>query len=294
MNTNAARPRIHFADARTCLVRIQIPERIILAMHYLYPHLEETATSPEPPSSKAKEAIKFWTPLVALLISLVGLMLSHPGLSRPVWGIIGVLSAIGLVWFGGRAFSRYRQRVKEREEVERFLTATDTKLKELMHQFAEFISTSNTKALLYIVRSAYSQNATTIEQIITGDYIGAWFHSYQEELSFPTKDFHHFLARCRTFGNIVQQFNTYYVQHIQKQLSTRPPLNEQALADLETFREEYNAFLRATKIWATGIWNYLQARGVTSHPSLWQLAPTIYYEPAKPFVKNQTITVNGT
>jgi hypothetical protein len=98
-----------------------------------------------------------------------------------------------------------------------------------------------------------------------------------------------FLAGSRELANIVQQFNSYYVLRAQRQLAVAPtPLPEQNVAELEGFREEYAAFLRDFELWAKGIATYLQSLGGAEHPTLWQLAPTSYFESAKPFSRTKS------
>lgn len=258
---------------------------IILTMQSPYVWLHETSSS-APPSSRelAVRVLEFLTPALALLLLVLGLASKYPWLLD---GLI-LVAVIVLLWFAKPRLTAWFQRLGQRRKERRFLSATEAKLYELRDQFAEFISNSNSRSFISIIRSSYSQNATAVDQIIGGDYIGTWFEAYRSQLTFATKDAQQFLARCREFSDILQQFNTYYVQRAQRQLALAAPLPEQNIGELESFREEYNAFLRNVKSWANGIAGYLQSCGVTDVPTLWQLAPTAYFEPAKSFIRSKS------
>ena len=143
----------------------------------------------------------------------------------------------------------------------------------------------------YIVRSACSQNATEVEKILAGDYIGNWFFSFREQLMFLTQSLEQFLARCREFTNLVQQFNSSYALRSQRLFtSAATPLPEHVLDELEGFREDYNAFLRNVEPWAKGIAGYLQSIGVPDTPTQWRLAPVTYFDKPKSFKNSQLVT----
>jgi hypothetical protein len=218
--------------------------------------------------------------VVAALLAIVPFFWPWAGAHR-TYAIIVVIGILG--WISKPRLQSWIKRTAKRRHDQQFIAANDARLREFVERFAEFISNNNTRSLIYIVRSAYSQNMTAVEQIIAGDYIGSWFHAYREQLTFPAKALPQFLARCREFGNIVQQFNTYYVLRSQRQLAVANPLPEHSVGELEGFREEYNAFLRDVEPWAKGIGNYLQSFGVTDSPALWRLAPTSYFERPKTF-----------
>lgn len=136
-----------------------------------------------------------------------------------------------------------------------------------------------------MIRSGSSLNVTP-EQIITGDYIGNWFQSYNEQLAFPVANRMQFLARARELGNLIQQFNSYYVVRTQKQLAlATTPLPEQTLDQLETFREEYIAFLRDFELWGKEIAAYLQSLGIAEFNAMYQFAPCSNFERVKAFQK---------
>ena len=207
-----------------------------------------------------------------------------------MFDVVVALSLLILAWFAQPRLSAWLRKIGAKKRDRQFIAANDVRLREFVEQFAEFISNNNTRSLVYIIRAAYSQNMTAVEQVIAGDYIGSWFQAYREQLAFPTKALPQFFARCREFSNMVQQFNSYYVLRAQRQLAAAAtPLPEYNIAELEGFREEYNAFLRSLEPWAKGIANHLQSTGINDEPTLWRLGPTSYFERVKSFVRPKPV-----
>jgi hypothetical protein len=261
-------------------------------MQFPEPNLFNEQPAPQPPRRHelAIEILKFLTPLLGFLLLTVSSVSKYPWLSKP-W-VLNSLIALGvlvLIWFAKPRITAWLQRRGQREREKQFIETNDARLREFVDQFGEFISTSNTKSFLSIIRSAHSQNMTAVEQVISGDYIGNWYQSYREQLEFPTTALPQFLARSREFTNIVQQFNSYYVLRAQRHFAAATkPLPEHDIEELEGFREEYAAFLRNVQPWAKGIANYLQSQGMKDHPLLWRHAPTNYFEKVKPFGKSKS------
>jgi len=152
-------------------------------------------------------------------------------------------------------------------------------------KFAQFISDNNTRSLIYIAQTGYP-HLTELEPLL-GGYIGSWFHSYREQLASPAEGLRPFLARCREFSNLVQQFNSHYALRAEKLIATIPKPPEQGIGELEAFREDYNDFLRNVERWAKGISAYLQSVGVADHPAQWGLAPIAFFQKPKSFRQTQ-------
>jgi hypothetical protein len=94
------------------------------------------------------------------------------------------------------------------------------------------------------------------------------------------------LTRARELGNLIQQFNSYYVVRTQKHIAlATTPLPEQTLDQLETFREEYIAFLRDFELWGKEIAAYLQSLGIAEFNAMYQFAPCSNFERVKAFQK---------
>jgi hypothetical protein len=190
-----------------------------------------------------------------------------------------------VVWFAKPRVISSIRRLTDRKRDRLFVTTNDNRLRQFVRRFAEFLSTNNTRSLISMIRFGSSLNVTP-EQIITGDYIGNWFQSYNEQLAFPVVNRMQFLARARELGNLIQQFNSYYVVRTQKQLAlATTPLPEQTLDQLETFREEYIAFLRDFELWGKEIAAYLQSLGIAEFNAMYQFAPCSNFERVKAFQK---------
>jgi len=238
------------------------------------------------------EVLKLLTALLAFAASVIALVSKYPWLSKP-WILNGIiaLGLLVLIWFAKPRFAYWLHKIKRRKREDQFIATNDARLREFVEQFAEFLSDNNTRSLRYIVRSACSQNATEVEKILVGDYIGNWFFSFREQLMFPTQSLEQFLARCREFTNLVQQFNSSYALRSQRLFtSAATPLPEHVLDELEGFREDYNAFLRNLEPWAKGIAAYLQSVGISDTPTQWRLAPVTYFDKPKSFKKSQLVT----
>jgi len=250
--------------------------------------LEQPPIVPSRPHELAVEILKFLTAALSLAVVLVGLIGKYSWLSKPwVFSALIVLGLLVLIWFAKPRLIASLRRRQVRKRNQRFIAETDVRLRELLQQFGVFTSSSDNRSLISILRSAHSQNMQAVEQIIVGDYIGNWLDCYREQLTFPAKSLHQFLSQCRQFGRIVQEFNRNYVQRTQRELAAKTPLVEHYVAELEEFRDEYAAFLRAVESWAKGILNYLEIGGVADHPTLWRLAPVNSFERVKPFVNTK-------
>ena len=257
-------------------------------MRYLGQNSEEHPAAPPRRHELVIEILKFLTPALGLVLFLLGLNSKYPWLSKPwVVDTAVILGIFILIWFAKPRWAVWFQRIRDDRRDRQFVRANDVGLRELLGQFAVFISSSDTRSLSSILRSVHSQNMQAVEQIIAADYVGSWLHCFQEQLTFPAKSFHQFLGQCREFSYIVQSFNTNYVLRAQRQLATGTPLAENSIAQLEGFREEYNAFLRDVEPWAKGISDYLQSGGVTDHPSLWRIAPVTYFERPRSFARTK-------
>jgi hypothetical protein len=222
--------------------------------------------------------------VLGLILFLVGLIGKYPWLSKSwVLDALVVLGLLIFIWLAKPRLGVWLQRIRKWKSNQRFIAENAVRLRELVETFAVFPSNNDTRSLINIVRSAYSQNMQAVEQVIVADYVGTWLYCYREQLTFRAKSLDQFLSQCREFSHILQAFNTDYALRAQKQLALAVPLAEDSITQLEEFREEYIAFLRGYETWAKGIANYVQAGGVTDHPTLWRLAPTNHFARPKSF-----------
>jgi hypothetical protein len=237
----------------------------------------------------AVEILKLLTPALGLVLFIAGLSSKYPWLSTPwVRNALIFLGVLVLIWFAKPRLTVWLRRHQGRKREQRFIAETDVRLRQLVEQFAVFASLNDNRSLISILRSVHSQNMQVVDQIITGDHVNSWLFCYREQLAFPTSSYRQFLAQCRQFSHILQEFNRNYVLRAQKELAAKPPLPEHAIAQLEQFREEYTAFRRSAESWGTAISDYLQSGGAMDHSTLWRLAPTTWYERAKPFARSKS------
>jgi len=234
------------------------------------------------------ETLKFLTALVALAGALVALHGKYPSLSPWIFDSIVGTGLLIATWVVTPRVAAWARRIQKRARIRRFIATNDVRLRELLAQFAIFTSSSDSRSLMCILRSACSQNQQAIEQIVAGDYIGSWLDCFRQQLGSPAGSLASFLQQCREFSSIVQAFNTNYVLRAQRQLALVPALPEYNLEQLDQFREEYNAFLRDIEPWAKSIGNYLEsAAGIADQPILWRTAPTSYFERVPSFRKTK-------
>lgn len=260
-------------------------------MEFFDPNSEGQYVAPSRRRELVIEVLKILTPALGLLLFLLGLNSKYAWLSTP-W-IRATLAALGILtvaWFAKPRFTMWLKKLVQKKRQMEFVATAGAELHKLAQQFGEFISDNDSRSFICTIRSGFSQNMTAVEQVLAGDYIASWFYAYREELSYAPTGVPQLLARCREFGNMVQQFNSYYVLRAQKHLAAAAtPLPEHSIAALEQFREEYNAFLRELESWMKGNASYIQSLGVTTHAAIWQLAPTVYYERAKPFSRTRAV-----
>ena len=229
------------------------------------------------------EILKFLTPVLALVSSLVALRGKYPWLSKPwVFDALVALSALILIWFAKPRFVSWLQGVRDSQHERRFIASNDIRLRELLARFTGFTSSSDIRSLIYILRSAYPQNQV-LEQILAGDYIGTWIACFHGQMAFPAKSLHQFLGQCREFTCIVQEFNTNYVLRYQRHCATDASFSEDHVAQMEQFREEFTALLRDIELWATGISGYLRSMDATNNANVSGIAPITYFVRAKSF-----------
>jgi hypothetical protein len=256
---------------------------------------EETPLVVAPPRRElVVEILKVLTPALGLLLFFLGLTSKYPWLTQPwVKDILVVLGILVVVWFARPRAVSWLTKLAERKRDRLFVATNDVRLRQFVRRYAEFLSTSNTRSLISMIRSGFTLNVTP-EQIITGDYITNWFESYTGQLVFPVTNRMQFLARARELGNLIQQFNSYYVLRTQKQLALAPtPPPEQILDQLETFREEYIAFLREFELWGKEIAAYLESLGIAEFNAMYQFAPCSNFDRVKSFQKKVPSTAGS-
>jgi hypothetical protein len=237
------------------------------------------------------EVLKFLSPLVALASSLLALTGRYPSLSKP-W-IFDTLIGVGLfilLWIAKPHLTGWLSKARNNQLDKKFIRSKDSRLRELLGQFAIFVSGSDSRSLIVIVRSGCSQNQQSVERLINSDYMPVWLTFFQEQLKSVPMTLEDASRRYREFGSLVHRFNTDYALHVQRQLQQESHFSGHYLAQLEEFRHEYNAFLRDVEHWSKDIANYLQVRyQLLDQSTLWHLAPNMYFERIKAFEHSKNV-----
>jgi hypothetical protein len=102
----------------------------------------------------------------------------------------------------------------------------------------------DTRTFLYIIFNYARFQVQIVEQVTANDFITPWSPCFAIQLKAPCHELKPFLARCREFCVIVQQFNEECVIKAQKGPDASPRKPEYILAELEAFREEFAHFQR--------------------------------------------------
>ena len=94
-----------------------------------------------------------------------------------------------------------------------------------------------------------------------------------------------FLRRCHEFSCLLRVFNQNYALRAQKVIVDSGPLPDYDIEKLDTFQGEYNAFLREVEPWSERILAFIKSKAVVDENSMYQLAPSVYFERVPPFRK---------
>jgi hypothetical protein len=171
-----------------------------------------------------------------------------------------------------RFFRRWRFVYREREQLE-----------DRFGEFVPFAQEHSGSSIVSLIHNLCSRNTSDIERIQSSRYIDGWMRAFNQQLSFPTTNIHCFMTRCEEFISMVYQFNCDYALKTQKALEQRTGLSEHDIDDLEHFREEFSAYLRALGEWSAKLakdWSKIENNG-----QLFGVPFTSHFEHLKSFRK---------
>jgi hypothetical protein len=124
----------------------------------------------------------------------------------------------------------------------------------MFKRFKLFTEESHGESFRYILKNTSPYSVEVINQIFETDYITDWVVSFEEQMKYPAASPMAFFLRCREFSLLVRDFNNNYVIRAQKGiLKSSVQVPESNLDQLETFREEYNSYLRDFTQWAKSL-----------------------------------------
>jgi hypothetical protein len=244
-------------------------------MHYL---IVPESKPPDKRRDSWKPLIELFTGLLAAAPLILGLSGQHPLLFR--FGV--VLSIFVLVWLAKGAIAVPVHWLKFKFGDKRFIGNQSGNLAELYRKLGKFISDSDSRGLMNIVKSAASNNVDQVERIIPSDYIGSWSECFELMLNSESQTLDEFLLRCRELTNIAARFNRDYVLRVQREFTKGAPVQIHYLDQLEEFRDEWNAYLRELESWATTINGYAQKR-FGDQNAFSRIASTAYFERVSTF-----------
>lgn len=135
------------------------------------------------------------------------------------------------------------------------IIATESeKLAAMFKRFKLFTEENHGESFRWILRNASPYRVEVIDQIFETDYVTDWVVSFEQQANYPARSAMALFLRCREFSLLVKDFNNNYVIRAQKGiLKSSVQLPENCLDQLETFREEYNSYLRDYTQWAKSL-----------------------------------------
>lgn len=242
--------------------------------------------SPPPPEKRGFSVETAVRLVTAILLAAAAFLNTVPSL----WGwtakhyavlvIITVLAVGMLGWLLSAPVLGLVRRWRKRSSDRRFVREQSLKLGDLVKRLHPFIA-NETGGVMRILRMAGGEHMTSISPLINSpDYMPAWVGCFREQLKYPVDSLEAFLARYTEFWSIVISFNRDYVLRARQILSTVKPLGDSTIEDLEQFREDFAAYLRAFDEWADKIVE--EARIRTGDPYC-RLAPKPGFEKVKSF-----------
>lgn len=138
--------------------------------------------------------------------------------------------------------------------VNKIVAVEAEKLSTVFKRFKLFTEENHGESFRYILRNTSPYRVEVIDQIFETDYVTDWVTSFEEQMKHPAASPMAFFLRCREFSLLVKDFNNNYVIRAQKGiLKSTVQIPESCLDQLETFREEYNSYLRDFTQWAKSL-----------------------------------------
>ncbi|HLY99294.1 MAG TPA: hypothetical protein VKT33_09540 [Candidatus Angelobacter sp.] len=189
----------------------------------------------------------------AVLNATVVVIISLQKATSLVVKVIFWMAAIMLLGVAIRYTIRFVRWLIARIRINRIVAAETEKLAAVFKAFELFTDERQGESFRVILKNTSPYRVEVIDQIQM-DYVTDWVVSLKEQLNYPAASPVAFFLRCREFSLLVRDFNTNYVIRAQKGiLKSSAQLPESCLEQLETFREEYNSYLRDYTQWAKSL-----------------------------------------
>jgi len=226
----------------------------------------------------AETIVRLITAVLGLTAVVLGLTTKLP--TSTTWLVR--ITLLFLVIVGISFLGRIARQVLKGRRHRQFIVAETRNLKALVSQLEKFIDPNQMRALMYIMRSAYSNNFDAIGKVLAVDYIGTWLDCFKEQLRTDPPSLGAFILRCREFTLIVSDFNRNYVHRANKELAAAH-LRQDYIEQLEEMRDEFHYLLRRTEEWARVIIDYGKENLPEGEAQLWRYAPVNHFDRVKSF-----------
>lgn len=190
----------------------------------------------------------------AVLNATVVIILSWQKATSLVVKILFWMAALTLFGIVVRYAIRGSRWLLARVRLNKIIAVEAEKLRAMFKRFVLFTEENYGTSFRGILRNTSPYRVEVIDQIFESDYVTDWILSFAEQLNHPAPSAMVFFLRCREFSLIVRDFNNNYVIRAQKGImKSSVQVPESCLDQLETFREEYNAYLRDFTQWANSL-----------------------------------------
>jgi hypothetical protein len=233
--------------------------------------------------------MKFVTAVLSLAVVLISVF-GHQrkdviALLVIVPGAVLILSVFPALVNGiKRFFRRGRQK--------RFVQAQYPRLQRLNERLVRYADQNDGRSLRAILYSASAYQHDIVTRILGSDYIWTWMQCYSSALNDEQpRSFMGFMRLCNQFTAILAEYNRNYVLKAQKGLEQNPFPQEHVVDQLETFRDDFNHYLREVEEWANGVTASALVIETDLHSSP-QVSPCNYCERVKTFRKNKVANVS--
>ena len=195
---------------------------------------------------------------------------------------VAVLTLFGIMVRYGIRWSRW---LLARVRLNKIIAAEAEKLRVMFKRFRLFTEENYGNSFKGILRNTSPYRVEVIDQIFESDYVSDWIISFAEQLNHPAPSAMAFFLRCREFSLIVRDFNNNYVIRAQKGImKSSVQVPEHCLDQLETFREEYNSYLRDFTQWAQSVCDQ-EKIALGESQQITMLFPCTFVERVKSFRK---------
>jgi hypothetical protein len=190
----------------------------------------------------------------AVLNAAVVVILSWQKATSVVVKVLFGMAAIMLLGFVGIYTVKLIRWSFRTIRTNKIVAVESEKLASMFKRFKLFTEESQTESFRLILRNASSNRVEVIDQIFETDYVTDWVLSFEQQMNYPAASAMALFLCCREFSLLVKDFNNNYVIRAQKGiLKSSVQLPESCTEQLETFREEYNSYLRDYTQWAKSL-----------------------------------------